>query len=279
MGRSRRPGWVTLQLLLVCGCHALAPPLLLRLRTRLPSLPSVSSTRGARAPAAAARRRRPPPQTADNEDSTYSVGLRHGSLQVTRHGGGAQTWSVLDNLVPSLAVKAAGASATSRPLDLPGAASAAGGAALSFDFPLAASSHTAPLGALRCARWVGGARIKRWWAAPAWGEKGGDLPLETQWCLMELEDNGASPASPRVVASPAPPLSHPALSLSLSSAGPYCLLLPLLTDGGDFRASLRRSLLGSGSGVSVTVSSGDPAVRAKSFEDALVAVAGDDPYV
>lgn len=59
----------------------------------------------------------------------------------------------------------------------------------------ARSSHRSPvslediaLGNLHCRRWLCCARKKLWWMAPEWGTSVTQLPPETQFLLLELDD-------------------------------------------------------------------------------------------
>lgn len=59
----------------------------------------------------------------------------------------------------------------------------------------ARSSHHSPvsmeditLGNLQCRRWMCCARKKLWWMAPEWGTSVRQLPPETQFLLLELDD-------------------------------------------------------------------------------------------
>lgn len=61
---------------------------------------------------------------------------------------------------------------------------------------------------LKFRRFLACARNKLWWMTPEWGSALGDMPPETQFLLLELEEPGA-----------------------------YGLVLPLID--GDFRATLR----------------------------------------
>ncbi len=60
---------------------------------------------------------------------------------------------------------------------------------LGVDPPVSAkptSCFHASLGCLEGRRWVGSAKNKLWWMTPSWGTLGGDVPLETQFLLVEL---------------------------------------------------------------------------------------------
>eukprot|EP00887_Chlorella_sp_A99_P005610 scaffold1.g5610.t1 len=70
------------------------------------------------------------------------------------------------------------------------------------------SLHDFSLGALRCKRWLACARNKLWWMTPEWGATARELPPETQFLLLELDD------------------------------GTYAIILPLI-DQTAFRGTLR----------------------------------------
>jgi raffinose synthase len=63
-------------------------------------------------------------------------------------------------------------------------------------------------------RYLACARNKLWWMTPEWGSSLHRLPPETQFLLLQLEDDGSSSSKQR-----------------------YALLLPLID--GDFRGTLR----------------------------------------
>ena len=50
----------------------------------------------------------------------------------------------------------------------------------SFAVHASRSDHIVPLGALQCKRFLAGARTKRWWMGPTFGNQGSDVPTETQ---------------------------------------------------------------------------------------------------
>ena len=88
-------------------------------------------------------------------------------------------------------------------------------------------------------------RTSLWWMTPAWGASAAELPVETQFLLVEV-DPGRE----------------------------YALLLPLI-DGGAFRATLRPA---GGNWVGLCVESGSPEVTAAAWGGALYAAAGADPF-
>ena len=63
------------------------------------------------------------------------------------------------------------------------------GAFLSFAGLSERSEHELELGALSCKRLVAGARTKRWWMGPSFGKRAADVPPETQFLLLELDDD------------------------------------------------------------------------------------------
>ena len=54
------------------------------------------------------------------------------------------------------------------------------------------------LGDLTCERFLAGARTKRWWMGPAHGTRGGEMPQETQFLLVELGTNAYAAVLPLV---------------------------------------------------------------------------------
>ncbi|XP_062233488.1 probable galactinol--sucrose galactosyltransferase 6 [Phragmites australis] len=131
---------------------------------------------------------------------------------------------------------------------------AAGGAVdgvfIGADFAELASRHVVSLGALRGVRFMACFRFKLWWMAQRMGEKGGDVPHETQFLLVESRGAGAG------------------------GEEAYVVFLPLVE--GSFRASLQG---GAGDELELCVESGDEDTRAHSFERALfVGAAESDPF-
>lgn len=92
-------------------------------------------------------------------------------------------------------------------------------------------------------------RFKLWWMAQRMGEKGSDVPRETQFLLVESRGVGDEDAA-------------------------YVVFLPLVE--GAFRASIQG---GAGDALELCVESGDDDTRAASFERALfVGAAESDPF-
>ncbi|KAF0901643.1 hypothetical protein E2562_003596 [Oryza meyeriana var. granulata] len=126
------------------------------------------------------------------------------------------------------------------------------GVFLGADFAEPASRHVVSLGALRGVRFMACFRFKLWWMAQKMGEKGGDVPHETQFLLVESKAaaDGGDDA--------------------------YVVFLPLVE--GAFRASLQGGGAG-GDELELCVESGDADTRAASFDRALfVGAAESDPF-
>ncbi|OEL34219.1 putative galactinol--sucrose galactosyltransferase 6 [Dichanthelium oligosanthes] len=131
---------------------------------------------------------------------------------------------------------------------------AAGGAVdgvfIGADFAEPASRHVISLGALSGVRFMACFRSKLWWMSQRMGDKGGDVPHETQFLLLESRGAGGE------------------------DAAAYIVFLPLVE--GDFRASLQG---GAGGALELCVESGDADTRGASFERALfVGAAESDPF-
>eukprot|EP00529_Nitzschia_sp_RCC80_P005591 CAMPEP_0113448560 /NCGR_PEP_ID=MMETSP0014_2-20120614/4829_1 /TAXON_ID=2857 /ORGANISM="Nitzschia sp." /LENGTH=998 /DNA_ID=CAMNT_0000339775 /DNA_START=509 /DNA_END=3505 /DNA_ORIENTATION=+ /assembly_acc=CAM_ASM_000159 len=113
----------------------------------------------------------------------------------------------------------------------------------------AGSEFDLSLGTLKtCHRLVASARLNRYWMGPAFGTSAKDIPLDTQFLLVELKEGG-----------------------------PYALLLPLVDSG--FRATLQGST-SKDLEVICYSESGDKAVTASSAESmtTLYVAVGDDPF-
>ncbi|KXG19425.1 hypothetical protein SORBI_3010G057400 [Sorghum bicolor] len=129
------------------------------------------------------------------------------------------------------------------------AAGAVDGVFLGADFDESASRHVVSLGSLRDVRFMACFRSKLWWMSQRMGDKGGDVPHETQFLLVESRGAGGEDAA-------------------------YVVFLPLVE--GAFRASLQG---GAGDALELCVESGDAGTRAASVERALfVGAAESDPF-
>lgn len=119
------------------------------------------------------------------------------------------------------------------------------------------SRHVTSLGALRDVRFMACFRFKLWWMAQKMGDQGRDIPLETQFLLVETKDG-----------------SH------LESDGGdgdnqvvYTVFLPLIE--GSFRACLQGNVSDE---LELCLESGDAETKTSSFTHTLFIHAGTDPF-
>lgn len=84
--------------------------------------------------------------------------------------------------------------------------------------------NTLDLLQLKFKRYLACARNKLWWMTPEWGTSLHTLPPETQFLLLQLEDEGQQAAAG-------------SSSSDSSGGGRYAVVLPLID--GDFRATCR----------------------------------------
>ena len=118
----------------------------------------------------------------------------------------------------------------------------AGGVFLRAEFAREAAAHTIQLGTLECSRLLACARATRYWMAPAFGTRAGDVPLDTQLLLLELAPDA------------------------------YAVVLPLIDHA--FRASVHG---GRGDALRLHAESGDREVCAGGMT-ALYVAGGADPF-
>ncbi|KAK3039994.1 hypothetical protein RJ639_027184 [Escallonia herrerae] len=119
------------------------------------------------------------------------------------------------------------------------------------------SRHVVSLGTLRGVRFMACFRFKLWWMAQKMGDQGRDIPLETQFLLLETKDG-----------------SHLA---SDSGNGEdqivYTVFLPLIE--GPFRACLQGSPEDK---LDLCLESGDKETKAFTFTHSVFVSAGTDPF-
>jgi raffinose synthase len=113
----------------------------------------------------------------------------------------------------------------------------------------AKSHHVFTLGTLRGCRFLSLFRFKLWWMTQRMGASGRDVPLETQFMLVEVPAGDGD------------------------DAPVYLVVLPLLE--GQFRAALQGN---DRDELQVCVESGDKAVRTDQCANAVYLHAGDDPF-
>ncbi|CAK9136478.1 unnamed protein product [Ilex paraguariensis] len=119
------------------------------------------------------------------------------------------------------------------------------------------SRHVVSLGTLRDVRFMACFRFKLWWMAQRMGDQGRDIPLETQFLLVETQDG-----------------SH-----LVSDDGDeenqivYTVFLPLIE--GPFRACLQGNLQDE---LELCLESGDSETMASAFTHSVYVHAGTDPF-
>ncbi|KAE8779338.1 putative galactinol--sucrose galactosyltransferase 6 [Hordeum vulgare] len=128
------------------------------------------------------------------------------------------------------------------------------GVFLGADLAGPASRHVVSLGNMRGVRFMACFRFKMWWMAQRMGDKGGDVPHETQFLLVESRATGAGE----------------------DEEASYVVFLPLVE--GAFRASLQGGGAG-GDELQLCVESGDAGTLASSFDRVLfVGATESDPF-
>ena len=113
------------------------------------------------------------------------------------------------------------------------------------------SNHIVPIGSLHDSRFMACFRFKLWWMAQRMGELGRDIPLETQFLLVESNDG-----------------SHLETDQNL-----YTVFLPLIE--GSFRSCLQGNV---NDDVELCLESGDGDTKTSSFTHSLYIHAGTDPF-
>ncbi|KAK7330066.1 hypothetical protein VNO77_24251 [Canavalia gladiata] len=120
------------------------------------------------------------------------------------------------------------------------------------------SRHVVSLGTLRDVRFMACFRFKLWWMAQKMGDRGSDIPLETQFLLVETKDG-----------------SHLQEESENDNQNQvvYTVFLPLIE--GSFRACLQGNV---DDQLQLCLESGDADIKASSFSHALFISAGTDPF-
>ncbi|XP_017983531.1 PREDICTED: probable galactinol--sucrose galactosyltransferase 6 [Theobroma cacao] len=116
------------------------------------------------------------------------------------------------------------------------------------------SRHVVPIGTLRDVRFMSCFRFKLWWMAQKMGDQGKDVPLETQFLLVETKEG-----------------SH--LDSTQENQIVYTVFLPLIE--GSFRAVLQGN---QNDQLELCLESGDADTKASSFTHAVFLHAGTDPF-
>ncbi|XWS72967.1 hypothetical protein CRYUN_Cryun02cG0085300 [Craigia yunnanensis] len=116
------------------------------------------------------------------------------------------------------------------------------------------SRHVVPIGTLRDVRFMSCFRFKLWWMAQKMGDQGKDIPLETQFLLVETKEG-----------------SH--LDSTEENQIVYTVFLPLIE--GSFRAVLQGN---QNDQLELCLESGDADTKASSFTHSVFVHAGTDPF-
>ncbi|KHN03606.1 Putative galactinol--sucrose galactosyltransferase 6 [Glycine soja] len=119
------------------------------------------------------------------------------------------------------------------------------------------SRHVVSLGKLKDVRFMACFRFKLWWMAQKMGDRGRDIPLETQFLLMETKDGSHLESD----------------NDKNKNQIVYTVFLPLLE--GSFRACLQGD---SDDQLQLCLESGDAETKTSSFTHALFVSAGIDPF-
>ncbi|KAK4391609.1 putative galactinol--sucrose galactosyltransferase 6 [Sesamum angolense] len=132
------------------------------------------------------------------------------------------------------------------------------GVYLGAAFDKDSSRHVVSLGTLRDVRFLACFRFKLWWMAQKMGDQGRDIPLETQFLLVEtkegshLESDGDGDEENKIV---------------------YTVFLPLIE--GPFKACLQGN---EGDELELCLESGDTETVRSTFNHAVYISAGTDPF-
>ncbi|PON77066.1 Glycosyl hydrolase [Parasponia andersonii] len=121
------------------------------------------------------------------------------------------------------------------------------------------STQVIPLGTLREVRFMATFRFKLWWMAQKMGDRGSEIPLETQFLLVETKDGSH--------------LEPGGDDGSDENRTVYTVFLPLVE--GPFRACLQGNHQDK---LELCLESGDVGTKASSFTHSLFIHAGTDPF-
>ncbi|KAG4378831.1 hypothetical protein AAZX31_17G107900 [Glycine max] len=128
---------------------------------------------------------------------------------------------------------------------------------LGVDFEKEDSRQVVSLGTLKDVRFMACFRFKLWWMAQKMGDRGRDIPLETQFLLVETKDGSHLESD----------------NDKNQNQIVYTVFLPLVE--GSFRACLQGD---SNDQLQLCLESGDVDIKTSSFTHALFISAGTDPF-
>ncbi|XP_060172034.1 probable galactinol--sucrose galactosyltransferase 6 [Lycium barbarum] len=124
---------------------------------------------------------------------------------------------------------------------------------LGAEFDQESSRHVTPLGKLQDVKFLSSFRFKLWWMAQKMGDKGSEIPMETQFLLVQTKDESSHIDDNNVV---------------------YTVFLPLIE--GSFRAALQGN---SEDELELCLESGDKETVSSAFKQTVYVHAGCDPFV
>ncbi|KAK6135489.1 hypothetical protein DH2020_030775 [Rehmannia glutinosa] len=132
------------------------------------------------------------------------------------------------------------------------------GVFLGVVFDQDSSRHVVPLGTLRDVRFLACFRFKLWWMAQKMGDKGRDVPLETQFLLVETKEG-----------------SHLESDINGDEENNivYTVFLPLIE--GPFKACLQGN---DGDQLELCLESGDSDTVGSAFSHSVYICSGTDPF-
>ncbi|XP_042499314.1 probable galactinol--sucrose galactosyltransferase 6 isoform X2 [Macadamia integrifolia] len=125
-------------------------------------------------------------------------------------------------------------------------------------FNESSNRHVVSLGTLRDVRFMACFRFKLWWMAQKMGDQGRDIPLETQFLLVETKEGSHLESN----------------NLDEENQIVYTVFLPLIE--GSFRSSLQGNPQDE---LQICFESGDNDIKASQFTHSLLVCAGTDPFV
>ncbi|KAG9138104.1 hypothetical protein Leryth_001351 [Lithospermum erythrorhizon] len=120
------------------------------------------------------------------------------------------------------------------------------------------SKHVVSLGVLRDVRFLACFRFKLWWMAQSMGDKGSDIPLETQFLLVEIKEGSHLESD---------------INGDEDSKSAYVVFLPLIE--GPFRACLQGNTQDE---LELCLETGDNETIGSEFSHSVYVGAGTDPF-
>ncbi|CAN4113047.1 unnamed protein product [Withania somnifera] len=132
------------------------------------------------------------------------------------------------------------------------------GVFIGAEFDQESSRHVLPLGKLEDVRFLSCFRFKLWWMAQKMGDRGSEIPMETQFLLIETKDASQLESNDK----------------NDDDNIAYAVFLPLIE--GSFRAVLQGNLEDE---LELCLESGDKDTFGSTFNEAVYVHVGCDPFV